>query len=321
MSPCNSQAAAAVVMVRPQRFRPNPETALDNAFQRAAAGSEAQIAQLAYAEHSAAVAALRRAGVTVHLFEDDGRADTPDSVFPNNWFSCHPDGSLLLYPMRCISRRRERRGDVLDLLRTRYRVRRLLDLSGHEQQGRYLEGTGAMVCDHQHRQIFMARSARADEGLLDLVGAALGYQPLAFDASDAEGRPIYHSNVLMCVASGFAMVGLDWVAAADRQRLCAALQRGGRDLIELSPDQIANFAGNALELATPQGPLLALSARALASLRAAQRARIERHVRLLPLTVPTLELAGGSVRCMLAGVHLPHRHAGSSSAPAGRAAA
>lgn len=307
MPPCSPQAAAAVVMVRPQRFRPNAETAADNGFQSLSALPPDQLARQAYDEHSAAVEALREAGVVVHLFDDDGRDDTPDSVFPNNWFSCHADGSLLLYPMRCENRRRERRSDVLDWLRAQYRVERLLDFSGLEQQGVYLEGTGAMVLDHLGRQAFMVRSARGDERALKQVCAALGLEPLAFDASDASGRPVYHSNVLMCVASDFALLGLDWVAPYDRERLCAALQRGGRELVALSPDQIANFAGNALELATPRGPVLALSARALASLSTGQRVQIERHARLLPLAVPTLELAGGSVRCMLAGVHLPRR--------------
>lgn len=294
-------------MVRPHRFRPNPETARDNAFQREPDAPADALAARAQAEHDAAVQALREAGVTVHLFEDDGHADTPDAVFPNNWFSCHADGSVVLYPMRCENRRRERRDDVLALLRSRYRVRRVLDYRAEERAGRYLEGTGALVFDPAQRSVYMARSARAHEPLLQRLAADLGLQPLAFDACDPAGRPVYHTNVLMALGHRFALVGLDWVAAADRAALAAALQRGGRALIPLSGEQLQAFAGNALELAGLQGPLLALSRRATDCLRPEQRAELARHVRLLPLAVPTLELAGGSVRCMLAGVHLPPR--------------
>ena len=294
------QAPAAVVMVRPHRFTPNPETAADNRFQSVAAADMAQAI--------AAAARLEAAGVRVHLFDDDGSRDTPDSVFPNNWFSTHPDGQVALYPMYSPSRRRERRGDIIDMLKREYRVRQVVDYSGLEQDQLYLEGTGAMVLDHVERVAYMACSNRASREVLARFAAQFNYEPFAFDSADAGGRPVYHTNVLMCVASRFALVGLELIPSPERRaQLRARLQRSGREVIALDHRQIGEFAGNALELGGSDGPLLALSARAEASLGPAQRAAIARSARLLPLAVPTIEMAGGSVRCMLAGIHLAPR--------------
>lgn len=315
-----SPAPAALVMVRPHRFRPNPETAADNGFQQPptsepelqATNAAQALAASAHAEHSRAVEALRAAGLRVHLFEDLGERDTPDSVFPNNWFSSHADGTLMLYPMHAPNRRRERREDILALLQREYRVRRVIDHSGLATQGVALEGTGAMVLDAAQRLAFLARSQRTHEGLLATVCAQLGYRAQVFDALDVKGLPVYHSNVLLCVARRFALVGLSLVKdAAQRERLRASLAGSGlqqRTVIELSPEQIGEFAGNALELRNAEGGhLLALSSRAEASLSAAQKAQIRASATLLPLAVPTIEQAGGSVRCMLAGIHLERR--------------
>ncbi len=319
------QAPAAVVMVRPHRFASNPETAADNAFQRlAAAGREGQegatLAAMAHAEVTAAVARLREEGVQVHLFEDDGTRDTPDSVFPNNWFSTHPGGHVALYPMHSPSRRRERRIDVVEMLKATYRVQDVIDYSGLEPDGLFLEGTGAMVLDHLARVAYVARSNRADAVALERFCTHFNFEPLAFDTADEAGRPIYHTNVMMCVATEFALVGLDLIADPKRREVVRQrLEETGRDVIALDRRQIAEFAGNALELSgtSPDamsanssgasGRLLAMSARAAASLRPEQRERIERSARIVPLPVPTIELAGGSVRCMLAGIHLASR--------------
>lgn len=310
-----SPAPAALVMVRPHCFRPNPETAADNGYQQQATAPESHaesLAMQAHAEHSRAVAALRSAGLRVHLFEDRGERDTPDSVFPNNWFSSHADGTLLLYPMHAPNRRREQREDILALLQREYLVRRVIDHSGLAAQGIALEGTGAMVLDAEQRLAFVARSKRTHEGLLATVCAQLGYRAQVFDAHDALGLPVYHSNVMLCVARHFALVGLSLVPdAGQRERLRTSLagQPGRpRTVIELSREQIGEFAGNALELRSADGEhLLALSSRAEASLSAAQKAQIRASATLLPLAVPTLERAGGSVRCLLAGVHLERR--------------
>lgn len=311
-----SQAPTAVVMVRPHAFHPNPETALDNRFQASAAGhNAAQIAAAARDEVSVAAATLAAAGITVHLFDDQGQRDTPDSVFPNNWFSTHSGGHIALYPMYSPNRRRERRSDVIELLKTRYRVQDVIDYSGLEADGLFLEGTGAMVLDHIDRVAYTARSNRASEVMLERFCTHFNYEPMVFSTAGTDGHPTYHTNVMMCIATRFAMVCFDlFTDRARGQEVRQRLEESGRTVIALRNDQIASFAGNAIEL-TRQGPhhdgrrgrLLALSTTAAASLSDEQRATITSFAELLPLSVPTIEMAGGSVRCMLAGVHLAKR--------------
>lgn len=309
--PMSIQAPAAVVMIRPRHFTPNPETAADNGFQSAPDRPADEVSQRAFDEVSRAADTLRSAGVVVHLFDDDGRHHTPDSVFPNNWFSTHPGGHVALYPMYNPSRRRERRGDVIELLKQHYRVQDVIDYSGLEPDGLFLEGTGAMVLDHLARIAFTARSHRADPVALERFATHFNYEPLVFDTADAQGRPIYHTNVLMCIATRFALVALDAIADPARaQEVRQRLEETGREVLPITQQQVADFAGNAIELSTPQGRVLALSARAERCLTAQQRRVIEASARLLPLAVPTIELAGGSVRCMLAGVHLAPRRGG-----------
>lgn len=309
--PMSIQAPAAVVMIRPRHFTPNPETAADNGFQSAPDRPADEVSQRAFDEVSRAADTLRSAGVVVHLFDDDGRHHTPDSVFPNNWFSTHPGGHVALYPMYNPSRRRERRSDVIELLKQHYRVQDVIDYSGLEPDGLFLEGTGAMVLDHLARIAFTARSHRADPVALERFATHFNYEPLVFDTADAQGRPIYHTNVLMCIATRFALVALDAITDPARaQEVRQRLEETGREVLPLTQQQVADFAGNAIELSTPQGRVLALSARAERGLTAHQRQVIEQSARLLPLAVPTIELAGGSVRCMLAGVHLAPRRGG-----------
>ena len=309
--PYSIQAPAAVVMVRPHAFTPNPQMAADNAFQtEAAQGQAPAVARAAYEEVTRAVEQLEAAGVRVHLFEDRGERDTPDSVFPNNWFSTHAGGRVALHSMAAVNRRRERRSDVMEMLKAEYRVREVIDYSGQERDSLFLEGTGAMVLDHAARVAYVARSSRAELRLLERFCSHFNYEPMVFDTADATGRPIYHTNVLMCVATQFALVCTPLLTdAGHAQQLVSRLEETGHDVIELRPDQITEFAGNAIELSGFDGRLLALSQRALDSLDAQQRQRIERSARLLPLSVPTIEMAGGSVRCMIAGIHLSPREA------------
>ncbi|MBO9648545.1 MAG: amidinotransferase [Variovorax sp.] len=305
------QAPSAIVMIRPHGFTPNPETAADNAFQTRAGKEAAQaIAQSAYREVTAAAERLEAEGVRVHLFEDRGERDTPDSVFPNNWFSTHPGGHVALFPMYCENRRRERRPEIIEALKADYRVQEVIDYSGLEHDGLFLEGTGAMVFDHVARVAYVARSNRADPVALERFSTHFNFEPIAFDTCDQSGRAVYHTNVLMCVATEFAMVGLDLIPDSRRAaEVRARLEESGREVIALSTAQIADFAGNAIELSGRDGRILALSQRAHDSLTAEQKAVIERSARLVPLAVPTVEMAGGSVRCMIAGIHLaPRQH-------------
>jgi hypothetical protein len=302
------QAPEAVVMIRPHRFHSNPETAADNAFQRADDADADAVAARARAEFDGAVQVLRDQGVTVHVFEDDGSRDTPDSVFPNNWFSTHIGGHVAIYPMHTPNRRRERRTDVIEMLKTRYRVQEVIDYSGLEMDGIALEGTGAMVLDHVGRIAYTVKSNRADPVALERFCTHFGYEPMAFSATDEAGREIYHTNVLMCIGTDMAMVGLSNVVnPARRHEIAQRLAEGGREVINLSPAEIAGFAGNAIELSGATSRFLALSRTAFSSLSDENRARLSALLPLVPLDVPTIELAGGSVRCMIAGIHLTSR--------------
>lgn len=302
------QAPEAVVMIRPHAFHSNPETAADNAFQRKGDGAASAIAARALAEFDLSVKTLRDQGVTVHVFEDDGSRDTPDSVFPNNWFSTHIGGRIAIYPMHAPNRRRERRSDVIELLKAKYRVQDVIDYSGLEADGIALEGTGAMVLDHVGRIAYTVKSNRADPVALERFCTHFGYEPMVFDAHDEAGREIYHTNVLMCIGTELAMVGLASVVnPARRAEIAQRLAEGGREVIDLSPAEIAGFAGNAIELSGSHGRFLALSRTAYDSLTPVNRDRIDALLPLVPLEVPTIELAGGSVRCMIAGIHLTPR--------------
>lgn len=303
------QAPSAVVMIRPHAFESNPETQADNAFQKnTPAADRALLAQRAHEEVTQAAQTLAQAGVRVHLFEDHGEHNTPDSVFPNNWFSTHAGGHIALFPMYSPNRRRERRHDVIELLKAQYRVQDVIDYSGLEPDDLFLEGTGAMVLDHISRVAYVCRSQRAHPIVLERFATHFNFEPMAFDARDPQGKAIYHTNVLMCIGTDFALVGSALIPDLERRaQVQARLAETGRVLIELSAHQIAEFCGNAMELQTPTGPVVALSSRALAALHPTQIEAIERSARLLPLHIPTIELAGGSVRCMLAGVHLSAR--------------
>ncbi|MBF0852007.1 amidinotransferase [Gluconobacter sp. R75690] len=302
------QAPGAVVMIRPHHFHPNPETERDNVFQtRDGTRTTVEIAAQAHAEVTRAAETLEQVGVKVHLFEDKTR-ETPDSVFPNNWFSTHAGGHVAIYPMFSPNRRRERRGDVIEMLKHRYRVQDVIDYSGLEQDGLSLEGTGAMVLDHISRIAYAAKSNRTNEVAMERFCTHFNFEPIVFDAADEAGRLIYHTNVLMCVGTSFAMIGLETIGnMRRRQEVRDRLAENGRDIVELTFGQINDFAGNALELSGAQGRVLALSGRALRALRPDQVRVIERSATLLPLDVPTIELAGGSVRCMMAGIHLTPR--------------
>lgn len=313
-----AQSPSRALLVRPHHFTANAETALDNTFQSLAAAravDPAVLARRAFDEVGRLAGALEAAGVAVTMFEDPGTA-TPDSVFPNNWLSTHEDGTIALFPMYAPSRRAERRADIVAALRERFHVRRVVDYSSGEADARFLEGTGAMVLDHLTRTAFACRSRRLDETLLAEVCADLGFEPLVVDASDVAGVPVYHTNVLMSVGTDVAVLGASMIrdpaqSAAVRERLRAS----GREVVELDEAQVRAFAGNCLEVVAGQGRSdaasgersLMMSATALAALTPDQRRRVERSCRIRAVEVPTIETAGGSVRCMIAGIHLAPR--------------
>jgi hypothetical protein len=304
------QSASTVFLVRPVRFAFNAETAVSNHFQQAIAGlTPAQVQQNAFAEFDNVAATLRAKGMQVLVFEDTPEPAKPDAVFPNNWGTFHPDGRVLLYPMCAPNRRPERRPDILALLAQEFTLSEVIDLSSYEQQERFLEGTGSIIFDHEHRVAYACLSVRTDAGLFAGVATQLGYRPVAFHAYDQQGQAIYHTNVMMCVGAGFAVVCLESITdTAEQAAVVQSLRAAGHEIVAISREQVMRFAGNMLALQPGAGlsELLALSQSAYDALTPEQRQTLGRYCELVPLPIPTIEtIGGGSVRCMLAEVFLP----------------
>src|SRR5881227_2271255 len=249
-----AQNTDSVLMIRPGRFYPNPETAADNAFQRDANRDLDALTLVAKNEFDAAVQTLRAAGVNVHVFEDTAVPEKPDAIFPNNWISTHHDGRIALFPMYSALRRRERRQDIVEELRNYYRVTEVIDYSRFEDEGCYLEGTGSLVFDHPNKIAYVSLSNRSNSKVIQRFADDFSYEPVTFTSIGSNGQPIYHTNVMMCIGTDFAMVGLEMIPdKAERQEVRARLENTGREIVELSADQIANFAGNTIELHNRHG--------------------------------------------------------------------
>ncbi|WP_217705130.1 citrulline utilization hydrolase CtlX [Peristeroidobacter soli] len=311
MSAADRQTSSHVMMIRPVAFAGNPQTRASNAFQQVDPNSVDSVNQAAaLREFDGLAHALDKAGVTVHTFEDTPDPHTPDSIFPNNWVSFHADGTVVLYPMLAENRRLERRLDLIEALSAKhgFHVARVIDLTRHEHTGRYLEGTGSLVLDRMHRVAYACVSPRTDLDVLGDFAQQLDYDIVAFEANDANGKAIYHTNVLMSVGERFAAVCLSAIREDERDGVLNQLRGGGRVVVDLSHEQMNSFAGNMLELGSSlTGSVIAMSEQARGALTAEQRATLESHAGPIVATpIPTIEkLGGGSVRCMLAELHLP----------------
>jgi hypothetical protein len=305
------QTTDTVVMVRPARFQRNPQTLASNAFQAAPLDlNPEQEQEAALAEFDGLVSALTAAGVHVIVYDDTPQPHTPDAIFPNNWVSFHDDGTVVLYPMEAENRRRERRTDIVESLSNErgYRISDIVDLAYHERDGRYLEGTGSMVFDRVNRIAYACLSSRTHLDVLAEFGQRMNFDVVAFDAAGRSGRAIYHSNVMMCIGTAFAVICADAIAdAQQRDAVLARLGRSGREIVTISRAQVAHFAGNMLELAAADGSsLLLMSDQARRSLQAEQLRRLESHARIVAVPVEHIERsAGGGVRCMIAEMFLP----------------
>ena len=297
-------------MIRPVRFESNPQTAASNRFQGKSGSSPAAQQEAAAEEFGGLVDALRTAGVEVVVVDDTVEPHTPDSVFPNNWISFHADGRVVLYPMAADNRRQERRLDVIDRLATDegFHVSAIVDLSPHEANGHFLEGTGSMVLDRVNRIAYACLSTRTQLDVLGDFAQQMDYDVVAFDAVDKNGVAIYHTNVLMNVGESIAVICDEAIPRADqRQAVLQRLQETGHDVVPINYDQLESFAGNMLELRSADGQrVLAMSERAKTSLTDRQLEKLEDYARIVSVPIDVIERsAGGSVRCMLAEVHLP----------------
>lgn len=304
-------------MVRPHSFRKNEETATNNHYQRdIAQASPEEIIERAQEEFDGLVDQLKAAGVEVVVFDEAEPHETPDALFPNNWVSTHDDGTVALYPMFAPNRRTERREDVPLVLEHQFGfdVRQIIDFTEFESHNKFLEGTGSIVLDRVNRKAYAALSDRTDARALEHFCDQLDFEPVAFQAFqtvDNQRLPIYHTNVMMSIGSGYAVVCLDCIDSDDeRKQVVDAIAQDGLELIAITEEQVNQFAGNMLELTGDEGPVLVMSASAYQSLVPEQIEKLQQHTTLLHAPLPTIETCGGgSARCMIAEIHLPKQNA------------
>lgn len=309
----NSQAPASILMIRPSHFGYNPSTAGSNAFQFIDGSMPAEeISLQARKEFDNFADILKKTGIEVIIFEDRSDLILPDSVFPNNWISFHPDGTVVLYPMLADNRRLERREDILLTLQNQYlfNISRVLDYTRDENSDRYLEGTGSMVLDYVNGIAYANSSPRTEKKLFKKVCEDLGIEGILFEAYDNSGREIYHTNVMMCIGSGYVVICMEAVReSSDRSALWNSFKRSGHRVVEISYSQMECFAGNMIEVQALDGrQVLIMSDNALQSLKEDQIKALSGHAELLTAGIPIIEkYGGGSVRCMIAGIFLPLR--------------
>jgi hypothetical protein len=306
-----NQLPHALLMIRPSFFGYNMETAVSNKFQRQGVESASEISKKALVEFDRMVEQLRSFDVDVLVFDDTVEAIKPDAIFPNNWISFHGNGDVVLYPLLAMNRRTERRHDIIEVIKKDFIVGKILDLSMHELQGKFLEGTGSLVFDHYNSVVYASLSSRTDAGLVHNVANYCGYNPITFQAVDEQNIPVYHTNVLMSIGKNFAIICLDAVTNdAEQETLLENLSTSGRKIIAISYEQMRRFAGNISEVETVKGQsLVIMSDNAFGSLLPGQIDAISRFSEILPVKIDTIEhYGGGSVRCMVAGIHLPKRN-------------
>ena len=300
-----SQVPDCIFMVRPASFGFNSDTESTNAFQHTMTNDE-HVQEIAVAEFDSAIETIRKADIDVLIGDDSFLPEKPDAIFPNNWFSIHADGRLVLYPMLAPNRRFERSKNYIDLFVNKFGPLEIVDLTFYEDQQRFLEGTGSIVFDHPNKIAYACHSPRTDEGVLEDVCKRLGYTPLMFHADDENGKPIYHTNVMLCVGEKIAVVCLDSIKSeSGQERLLSSFTFTGHRVVSISYQQMRCFAGNMIEVQSKTGKrFLLLSQHALDSLMDGQIKELLKHVELLPVSIPTIEkYGGGGIRCMVAGIH------------------
>ena len=294
-----------ILMVRPFQFYFNQQTAVNNFFQSNINIENAN--ELAIAEFDAMVEQLRAHQINVKVVQDTKDPSTPDSIFPNNWISTHPDGTLCLYPMYAENRRSERKLNVIEFLQANYKIENLLDLTDFEKEGKFLEGTGSMVLDHQNKISYGCLSERLDEAAFIYWCDKMQFKPISFKAVDHKAQPIYHTNVMMCMGNQFVVICLESIPnELEKQNVLESFLQTNKEVITISQDQLNHFAGNMLQVFDiDEKPHLIMSKQAYISLHEAQLKSLEKYNTLLPISIPTIEaLGGGSTRCMMAEIYL-----------------
>ncbi|MEC7753931.1 MAG: arginine deiminase-related protein [Bacteroidota bacterium] len=296
------QAAAKIMMVRPAHFGYDPSTAETNSFQQTE-GAEQQYAiqRQAVEEFNGAVATLRAAGIDVVVIDDTDEPKKPNAVFPNNWVSFH-DGRVILYPMLAENRRWERRMDLLDeLAETGVPMKEVIDISQYEAEDKFLESTGSVVIDYENDLAYACLSSRTHKDVLNKLCELNGYEPVLFESFNKEGVPVYHTNVVMCIASKYAVICAESIREDQRFDVLQTLKTTGHEVVEITMDQMYGFAGNMLEVENQQGEsVLVMSQTAYDSLTESQIQCLSAHSKIQTVQIPTIEkFGGGSVRCMM----------------------
>ena len=304
------QTTDTVLMIEPVAFGFNEQTAVNNYFQ---VQQEGNVQGEALKEFNAFVEKLRAKGINVITIKDTLDPKTPDSIFPNNWVSFHKDGKVVLYPMFAENRRLERRDDIINQIKEQFEVTEVIDYSGAEKDNLFLEGTGSMIFDHDNKLAYGSVSLRLDEGLFRKFCSDFGFQPVVFHSYQTAGEerlPIYHTNVMMCVADQFVVICLDCIDdESERNNVIETIKNSGKELIEISEDQMQNFAGNMLQVQNKSGEkFLVMSQSAYKSLNRDQVSAIEKYCEIIYSDLEVIETnGGGSARCMLAEVFLPKK--------------
>ena len=314
MNMTQEQVTNAVIMVRPVAFRMNEQTAINNYFQEKLKLDNAKINRLAQEEFDAFVKVLRDAGIHVLVLDDDIVLDTPDSIFPNNWVSTHKNGDIAVYPMYAENRRKERRDAFfLKLEDEGYIINNIVDYTAAEEEDVFLEGTGSIVLDRANEKAYCALSPRADEALFIEFCEDFGYFPVIFTANqtvDGKRLPIFHTNVMMCVAQQFCVICLDTIDdKKERKLVIEHLKDSGKQIIAITEEQMDHFAGNMLQLNNDIGDdFLVMSKAAHESLTEKQVETIQKYCKILSSDLHIIEsCGGGSARCMMAEVFLPRK--------------
>lgn len=292
--------AKHVLMVEPRNFHSNPQTAFDNKFQHSSS-SNSDIQEKAMLEFDGLKKLLLDHGIEVEVHQLKDSLETPDAIFPNNWFSTHAEGTMVLYPMKALNRRLERRTEIIESLHHRYN--NLIDLSRNEDRGLYLEGTGSLVLDHKNKRAYAALSERTSSNLIYEWSKKTNFETFTFSAYDKKGSLIYHTNVMLTIGEGFCILCTESIQDTDELRLLRkSFKETGHEIIEINFDQLENFCGNCIELMNDKGErYLVMSSRAFEAFHDVQIAEIEKHTKIIHTPLYTIESqGGGGARCMMA---------------------
>lgn len=301
------QSTSNIMLVRPASFNFNTETAESNVFQNHVDLKPEEIKEKALEEFDAFVEKLKTKGVNIFVIEDTPIPPKPDAIFPNNWGSFHKNGTVILYPMAAPNRRIEKREEIINKIKEKFIVKKLIDLSKYENENRFLEGTGSIIFDHINKIAYACLSPRTDKDIFIEVCKIIHYKPICFTSTDKDGKEIYHTNVMMCISEKFSVLCLESIKdKKENQMVVDSLTSTGHQIVDISFEQVNHFAGNMLSLKNNHNnELLVLSQSAYDILTPTQKSTIQKHCEMVPMKINIIEtIGGGSARCMISEIFL-----------------